>query len=182
VDSWKGEVARQAMDAGAEIINDISGLSFDPSLAQVAATSKAGLVLMHTRGTPDGMQRDTEYGDLLAEVMQGLRHSAETALSAGVERERICLDPGIGFAKSAQGNLELLRRLREFRGLGLPLLVGTSRKSFIGAAIGREVHDRLFGTAATVALAVSHGASILRVHDVAAMRDVADMARAIAEG
>nr|WP_041532756.1 dihydropteroate synthase [Pelobacter propionicus] len=182
VDSWKGEVARQAMDAGAEIINDISGLGFDPSLAQVAATSKAGLVLMHTRGTPDGMQRDTEYGDLLAEVMQGLRHSTETALSAGVERELICLDPGIGFAKSAQGNLELLRRLREFQSLGLPLLVGTSRKSFIGAAIGREVHDRLFGTAATVALAVSHGASILRVHDVAAMRDVADMARAIVEG
>jgi dihydropteroate synthase len=179
VDSWKGEVARQAMDAGAEIINDISGLTFDPSLAQVAATSGAGMVLMHTRGTPDGMQRDTKYDDLMHEVMEGLGHSVATALSAGVERERISVDPGIGFGKSAHGNLELLRRLREFSCLGLPLLVGTSRKSFIGATLNREVDNRLYGTAATVALAVSHGASILRVHDVAAMRDVADMARAI---
>jgi dihydropteroate synthase len=181
VDSWKGEVARRAMDAGAEIINDISGLTFAPSLAAVAAETGAGLVLMHTRGTPEGMQRDTVYDDLMAEVTEGLRDSVATALSAGIERERISIDPGIGFGKESQGNLELLRRLREFRSLGLPILVGTSRKSFIGAAIGREVDDRLFGTAATVALAVSHGASILRVHDVRAMRDVADMARAIME-
>jgi dihydropteroate synthase len=181
LDSWKGEVARRAMDAGAEIINDISGLTFDPSLAGVAAETGAALALMHTRGTPEGMQRDTVYGDLMGEVMEGLRRSVATALSAGVERERISVDPGIGFGKDSRGNLELLRRLREFGSLGLPLLVGTSRKSFIGAAIGREVDDRLFGTAATVALAVNNGASILRVHDVRAMRDVADMARAIME-
>lgn len=181
VDSWKGEVAQRAMDAGAEIINDISGLTFDPSLAQVAAASGAGVVLMHTRGTPEGMQRDTLYHDLMAEVTGGLRSSVAAALSAGIGRERISIDPGIGFAKDSRGNLELLRRLRELESLGLPILVGTSRKSFIGAAINREVDDRLFGTAATVALAVSHGASILRVHDVRAMRDVADMARAIME-
>lgn len=181
LDSWKGSVARRAMDAGAEIINDISGLTFDPGLAGVAAESGAGVVLMHTRGTPDDMQRNTGYDDLLAEVTGGLRCSVATARAAGIGHDRIAVDPGIGFAKDFHGNLELLRRLGELRSLGLPLLVGTSRKSFIGAAIGREVADRLFGTAATVALAVSNGASILRVHDVAAMRDVADMARAIVE-
>lgn len=182
VDTWKSRVALEAMDAGADIINDISGLRFDPALAGIATRTGAGIVLMHTRGAPADMQRNTVYNDLIGEVASGLRESVETALVAGVRRERIAIDPGIGFAKNCQGNLEILRRLPEFTSFGLPLLVGTSRKSFIGAISGRQVDDRLFGTAATVALAIANGASILRVHDVRAMRDVADMAHAIVTG
>ncbi len=182
VDTWKSAVARETVSAGAEIINDISGLTFDPGMAAVVAQSGAGAVLMHTRGTPQTMQADTGYDDLLGEVIQGLRRSMDIALAAGVERERIVIDPGIGFAKDGTANREILRRLREFTGLGLPLLVGTSRKGFIGAVLGRERGDRIFGTAATVALAIANGASILRVHDVAEMRDVADMAHALVTG
>jgi len=182
VDTWKSYVAEEAMAAGAEIINDISGLAFDNRLADVASETGAGVVLMHTRGAPDTMQQNTGYTDLIGEIMQGLRNSVETAVTAGIERKRIAVDPGIGFAKNSRGNLEILRRLREFSGLGLPLLVGTSRKAFIGTITGREIDDRLHGTAATVALAVAHGASILRVHDVRAMRDVADMAHAVMKG
>ncbi|MBI2354019.1 MAG: dihydropteroate synthase [Deltaproteobacteria bacterium] len=182
VDTWKGAVAREALDAGAEIINDISGFTFDPDMAAVAAQTGAGVVLMHTRGIPEVMQRDTGYDDLLAEIVQGLNRSVGIALAAGVGRARIAIDPGVGFGKDASGNLEILRRLREFGGLGLPLLVGTSRKSFIGKTLGRETGERLHGTAATVALAIANGASVLRVHDVREMRDVADMAHAIISG
>ena len=182
VDTWKSRVARAAIDAGAEIINDISGLRFDGELASVAANAKAGIVLMHTRGLPETMQRDTTYTDLIFEVCQGLRESVATAESAGIERQRIAIDPGIGFAKNCDGNLEILRRLPEFRSLGLPVLVGTSRKAFIGTITGRPVEERTFGTAATVALSIANGATIVRVHDVAAMRDVVMMARAIATG
>jgi dihydropteroate synthase len=180
VDTWKSTVADQAMNTGAEIINDISGLNFDPEMATVAARHNAGVVLMHTRGTPDRMQQDTDYTDLMREVTESLQSSVAQALEAGIARERIAVDPGIGFGKECSGNLEILRRLDELRTLGLPVLVGSSRKSFIGKVLGRtSSSDRLFGTAATVAIAVHHGASILRVHDVRAMRDVADMARAV---
>ncbi|KAB0669484.1 dihydropteroate synthase [Oryzomonas sagensis] len=179
VDTWKSEVARGALAAGAEIINDISGFGFDPAMAPLAAESGAGVVLQHTRGTPDRMQTCTDYEDLLGEVIAGLRSSVDSAVTAGVERERIVIDPGIGFAKDTAGNLELLRRLRELTSLGLPLLVGTSRKTFIGKTLGRETGERMVGTAATVALAVANGASIVRVHDVREMRDAADMAHAI---
>jgi dihydropteroate synthase len=179
VDTWKSEVARGALAAGAEIINDISGFGFDPAMAPVAAESGAGVVLMHTRGTPDRMQSQTDYEDLLGDVIAELRCSLDSAISAGVEHERIVIDPGIGFAKDAASNLEILRRLREFSSFGLPLLVGTSRKSFIGKTLGRVTGERMVGTAATVALAVANGADILRVHDVRAMREAADMAYAI---
>ena len=180
IDTWKAQVAQGALTAGAEIVNDISGLRFDPLLADVAAQHQAGLVLMHTRGRPQTMQQDTAYDDLLGEVSSGLLASAERACAAGVAAERIVLDPGIGFAKDLQGNLELLRRLEELTGLGFPLLVGASRKSFIGRTLGRDnPQDRLFGTAATVALAVASGASVLRVHDVRAMREVIEMTCAI---
>jgi dihydropteroate synthase len=183
VDTWKSAVAARALSAGAEIINDISGFHFDPRMAGVAAASGAGVVLMHTRGTPDKMQQNTRYDDLMAEVTAGLGASLDRAREAGVSDDRVVIDPGIGFGKGAAGNLELLRRLAELSGFGLPILSGTSRKSFIGAVLGREqADDRLFGTAATVALSVSHGASILRVHDVRAMRDVADMAHAVMRG
>lgn len=179
IDTWKSGVAREALAAGAEIINDISGFTFDPEMAALAAHTGAGAVLMHTRGRPESMQLDTSYTDLMAEVMQGLCSSVRIAAAAGVERERIVVDPGIGFAKDSAGNMEILRRLREFTGLGLPVLVGTSRKGFIGKTLARDVDDRIHGTAATVALAVANGASILRVHDVREMRDVADMTHAI---
>ncbi|OGU00627.1 MAG: dihydropteroate synthase [Geobacteraceae bacterium GWB2_52_12] len=182
VDTWKSGVAQQAMDAGAEIINDISGLTFDPTMAQVASQTGAGVVLMHTRGTPGTMHQTPSYHDLLGEITHELSVALEQALSAGIERERIAIDPGIGFSKDAQGNLEILRRLRELTVLGPPLLVGTSRKSFIGKTLGRDTSQRVHGTAATVALAVANGASILRVHDVAEMRDAADMAHAIVTG
>lgn len=180
IDTWKAPVAEAALSAGAEIINDISGLTFDPALAEVVANHRAGLVLMHTRGTPTTMQQDTGYQDLLGEIADLLQASLQTALAAGSSPEQLVVDPGIGFGKDTAGNLEILRRLPELAGLGYPLLVGSSRKRFIGTLLKREQpEDRLFGTAATVALAVAQGAQVLRVHDVQAMRDVAYMTHSI---
>lgn len=180
VDTWKSGVASATLAAGAEIINDISGFTFDTQMAAVAAASGAGVVLMHTRGTPEKMQQDTTYHDLMADVAAGLRASLAIAREAGVSEGCVAVDPGIGFGKSAAGNMEVIRRMAELSGFGLPILSGPSRKSFIGTVLGRkDPGDRLFGTAAAVALSVSHGASIIRVHDVRAMRDVADMAHAV---
>ncbi len=180
IDTWKAPVAEAALSAGAEIINDISGLTFDPALAEVVARHRAGLVLMHTRGTPATMQQETGYQDLLGEIADFLQASLQTALEAGSSPEQLVLDPGIGFGKDTAGNLEILRRLPELAGLGYPLLVGSSRKRFIGTLLKREQpEERLLGTAATVALAVAQGAQVLRVHDVQAMRDVADMTHSI---
>lgn len=180
VDTYKAGVARAACAAGAEIVNDVSGLRFDPAMAQAVADADAGLVVMHTRGTPDHMQADTRYADLIAEVKGYLLASLALARDAGIPASRIAIDPGLGFGKSVAGNLELIRRLSEFLPLGRPILVGPSRKSFIGKVLGNPDRDRTFGTAATVAVSVLNGASIIRVHDVAAMRDVAVMARALA--
>ena len=183
IDTWKSSVADAAIAAGAEIINDISGLTFDSHMAAVAARSGAGVVLMHTRGTPQQMQTNTTYTDLIGEIMLSLHNSVILACDAGISRQHIAVDPGIGFGKGAGHNLEILRRLREFTSLGLPLLTGSSRKSFIGRVLAnRDPDQRLHGTAATVALAVVNGAAILRVHDVREMRDVADMAHAITTG
>jgi dihydropteroate synthase len=179
IDTYKSMVAAEALRAGAEIVNDISGCGFDPRMAAVVAASDAGLVIMHTRGTPAEMQKDTTYHAIIPEIIEFLKDRISLAESRGVEPDRIVVDPGIGFAKNLQGNLEILRRLNEFAVLGRPILIGASRKGFIGLVLGRHVGDRLFGTAATVALAVAGGASILRVHDVMQMRDVALMAHAV---
>lgn len=179
IDTYKAEVARAACAAGAEIVNDVSGLFFDPRMAEAVAEADAGLVVMHTRGTPDRMQQDTVYEDLIGEVKAYLAESLARAHTAGIKAERIVVDPGVGFGKSVEGNLELIRRLQEFASLGRPILVGTSRKGFIRRLLGENDEAKLFGTAATVAVSVLHGASIVRVHDVAAMRDVAIMARAL---
>jgi dihydropteroate synthase len=179
VDTYKAEVARAACAAGAEIVNDVSGLRFDPDMPRVCAEADAGVVVMHTRGRPHEMQSNTAYGDLLAEVRQYLAECLALAELAGVKRGRIVVDPGLGFAKSLEGNLELVRRLSELKALGHPILVGPSRKSFIGTVVGKTSGERLFGTAAVVAVAIANGASIVRVHDVAAMRDVAVMAGAL---
>lgn len=181
VDTFKAAVAKEALAAGAEIVNDISGLTFDERMAEEVAVAHAGLVLMHTRGRPAEMQKETAYDSLIAEVTAGLNDSLGLAEAAGIDATRIVVDPGIGFGKSAGGNLEIIRKLSEFSSLGRPIMVGTSRKSFIGAVLGRDVAERAFGTAATVALAIANGASIVRVHDVREMRDVADMAMALIE-
>jgi len=182
VDTWKSSVACKAVEAGAEIINDISGFTFDPEMAEVAAQSGAGSILMHTRGKPADMQADTCYDDMMGHIINSLRQSVNIALKAGVQPERIAIDPGFGFAKDTKGNLEILRRLREIAWLGFPVVAGTSRKSFIGKVLEKDADERIFGTAATVALAIANGASILRVHDVAEMRDVADMTHAVVSG
>ncbi|MDD2366262.1 MAG: dihydropteroate synthase [Desulfuromonadaceae bacterium] len=180
IDTWKSSVAVRSVDAGAEIVNDISGFNFDAGMPSVVSESSAAVVLMHTRGTPDKMQQDTGYSDLMAEISAGLRTSLSLASAAGIPADAIAIDPGIGFGKSVAGNMELIRRLSELSGYALPILTGPSRKSFIGSVLGREqTDDRLFGTAAAVALSIKNGASIVRVHDVKAMRDVADMAYAI---
>jgi len=176
IDTTKSVVAARALAAGVEIVNDISGLTFDAAMAEAVAVSGAGLVIMHTRGRPEVMQRDTLYASLIPDVCASLRASLERAAAAGIQGEQVVLDPGIGFGKDREGNLELLRNLKEFSSFDRPLLVGTSRKGFTGTAAGRTIKDRIYTTAATVALAVANGATVLRVHDVAAMRDVADMA------
>lgn len=179
IDTTKAEVARLALAAGAEIINDISGLTFDAGMIPVIAAARAGVVIMHTRGTPEEMQQQTTYHDLVTEVTTYLSAQVRLATQVGISPESIVLDPGIGFGKDVQGNMQLLRELPAFGNLGFPLLIGTSRKGFIGKVLGRDVQQRLHGTAATVAYGLTRGASIFRVHDVQAMRDVLDMTAAL---
>jgi dihydropteroate synthase len=162
IDTTKLEVAEAALAEGATIVNDIWGLRRAPGLAALAARAGAGLVLMHNR-------QGTEYADLMGEVVASLAWSLEAALAAGVPRERVILDPGIGFGKTALQNLEVLRRFEELTGLGQPLLVGVSRKSYLGRVFGQPPEDRLPGTIASVTAAVLRGADVVRVHDV---RDV----------
>ncbi len=179
IDTYKADVADAACRAGACIVNDITALGGDPNMAEVAARHKAGLVLMHIRGTPATMQSLTHYEDLIGEIRAFLAEAIRRAVEAGVDRESIVVDPGIGFGKEAEQNIEILRRLRSFRELGCPVLVSTSRKSFLGWITGRSVKSRAFATAASVACAVARGADIVRVHDVLAMRDVIRVADAI---
>ena len=179
IDTWKAKVASAALQAGAEIVNDISAMTFDPLMAETVARTDAGVVLMHTRGRPQAMQIDTVYDDIVAEVAGFLKTAMKSAEKNGISAQRILVDPGIGFGKSVSGNLELIRRLDEFSCLGRPLLIGPSRKSFIGRILGRETGERIFGTAAVVSMAMQKGARIFRVHDVNAMRDVVDMTAAI---
>jgi dihydropteroate synthase len=179
IDTYKAEVARMAILAGAEIVNDISAMTFDPQMASMVADTGAGVVLMHSRGRPSDMQKDTQYNSLVAEIIAFLHTAMKNGEKAGISRQKMVIDPGIGFGKSVTGNLEILRHLQEFCLLERPIMIGVSRKSFIGKVLGREPEERLFGTAAAVALSLAHGAMIFRVHDVRAMRDAADMASAI---
>ena len=182
IDTTKAAVAREAVAAGVNFINDISGLTFDTEMARVAADSGAGLFLMHTRGRPAVMQRDTSYSRLRDEVYTALQQSIELALAAGIERERLAIDPGIGFGKSPEGNLELLHHLAELHQLGCPILLGTSRKSFIGKVLQQDDPGRrLAGTLATVALGVQQGVQLFRVHEVRPAREAALVAWAIRE-
>lgn len=180
IDTTKFEVARACLERGAHIINDVSGLKESGrSMAEVVRGFQAGLILMHRRGSPRTMQTLCQYKDVAGEVIEELSQSVEAALEAGLRREAIAVDPGLGFAKTAEQNLELLRELERFHVFERPLVLGPSRKSFVGAVTGRGVEERLFGTGAVAALAVAKGVHILRVHDVAAMRDVVKVAEAI---
>ncbi len=179
IDTSKLAVAEAALEAGASIVNDVTALRGDPEIGGLCAERGAGLVLMHMRGSPRTMQDDPHYDDVVEDVKAFLGERLETALAAGVAEERIWLDPGIGFGKTLEHNLELLRRLGELRELGRPLLIGTSRKSFIGRIDGSEADARIGGTIASSVLAVAEGAEILRVHDVAEVSQALVMARAI---
>jgi len=180
VDTMKARVAEKALEAGAEIINDVSALAGDRKMASVIRKADAALVLMHMRGTPADMQSgNLHYDDLTGEILSFLERAVGKALAAGIGLERLVVDPGIGFGKTYEDNCRILNRLDEFKSMGLPLLVGTSRKAFIGSVTGDTADRRLEGTAATVAAAVMNGCHIVRVHDVAAMKKVAAMTDAI---
>lgn len=179
VDTTKSRVARLALDAGAAIINDVSALRFDAEMAQVIARSGAGLILMHMQGTPETMQRAPRYEDVVSEIKDFFRDRIRDAIGAGITESQIVLDPGFGFGKLLPHNLAILRHLSSFAMLNRPLLVGLSRKGFIGQVLDRPVDQREWGTAAAVALAVDRGAHILRVHDVAMMVDVVKVASVV---
>ena len=181
IDTTKAEVARAALAAGADIVNDVSAGRFDPQMLPLASERGVPVVLMHMLGEPRTMQQDPRYDDVTAEVTGFLEERAQAAFVAGVARDKIVIDPGFGFGKTREHNLELLRNLRRLTDLGYPVLAGTSRKSFIGATLDLPVAERLEGTAATVALAVANGAAIVRVHDVGPMRRVASMVEAVLE-
>ncbi|HVD41902.1 MAG TPA: dihydropteroate synthase [Solirubrobacterales bacterium] len=179
VDTSKARVAEAALDAGAAIVNDVTALRGDPEMAGLCAERGATVVLMHMLGDPRTMQDDPRYGDVVAEVKAFLARRLEAAVAAGIAEERVWLDPGIGFGKTAADNMELLRRLGELRELGRPLVIGTSRKSFIGRVDGSDAAHRLGGTIASSVLAAAEGAEVLRVHDVAEMRQALTVATAI---
>jgi dihydropteroate synthase len=171
VDTTKAEVARQALRAGASIINDILGLDGDPDLSRLVAEAGAGVVLMHMAGTPQTMQVDPRYDDVVREVRDDLARRIERAEASGIPRERIAIDPGIGFGKTFEHNLELLRNLDRFANLGCALLVGTSRKGFLGTLTGRPVGERATASVISSLAAVARGANVVRVHDVGPMVD-----------
>lgn len=169
IDTRKPTVACRALDAGASIINDTLGEAADFAMDELAAATGAGIVVMHSRGTPETMRDLTSYSDVVVDVTSWLEHRTARLLETGVARDAIVVDPGYGFAKTPEQNLELLRGLDTLVGLGFPVLVGTSRKSFLGWLLDAEVDDRVEGTAATVAWAVAQGAHMVRVHDVLAV-------------
>ena len=182
VDTTRAEVARAALDVGAVIVNDISGLRFDPELADVGREAGAGLVLMHSRGTPRDMQHDPSYHDVVTEVLAGLEEACRRAEERGVERNRIVVDPGIGFGKTVHHNLELLKHLDRLVAAGYPVLIGASRKSFISRILDVGIEDRLEGSLTAAVAAVLSGAHLVRVHDVAATVRAVRVADAIRNG
>ena len=180
VDTTRASVAQKAVEAGVNLVNDISGGTFDREMLPTVAQLGVPIVLMHMRGTPKTMQKLTDYQDLIGEIYQFLAGQITTAVAAGIERSHLIIDPGIGFAKTFEQNLSILRQLSTFQSLNVPLLVGVSRKSFIGHILNQpNLKDRVWGTAAACCSAIAAGADILRVHDVCEMRDVCLVADAI---
>lgn len=182
IDTWRSETARQALSCGAVMVNDITGLRGDDALASVIAEHGCFCVIMHMLGTPKTMQEKPEYRDVAGDILDFFRERIDYALGKGIRADRIWIDPGFGFGKTVNQNLEILRRLDEFCSLGFPVLIGTSNKSTIGAVLGVSLEDRGYGTAATVAMAIAKGVHCVRVHDVKAMAQVACMCDAIQRG
>ena len=180
IDTYKSEVAKRALDAGSSMVNDISGLRFDPEMPGVISKYKVPVVIMHIKGTPKAMQQNPVYEALIPEIIDYLREGIRTALESGIPEDKIIIDPGIGFGKTFNHNLEIINNLREFTLLEKPILIGPSRKAFIGKILGDvPVTDRLEGTAAAVAISIMNGANIIRVHDVKEMVRVAKVTDAI---
>ena len=179
VDTYKAKVAHEALSAGACVINDITALHGDPNMCQIVADAQAGVILMHMQGVPATMQKAPTYQNVVAEVHAWLTEVASQAVDRGIDSSRIMIDPGIGFGKTFDHNLEILRHLMQFRGIGYPMLVGVSRKKFIGRILNLPVHQREEGTAATVAWSIINGANVVRVHDVARMKQVAQVINTI---
>lgn len=179
VDTYKTEVARQALHEGADVINTIQGVHPEIGLLKAVREHGAGLILMHMKGTPQTMQKKIYYRDLIGEISTSLRKSAEKCLDLGIPSARLILDPGIGFGKTVEHNLTLINRLQQFQKLGYPLLLGPSRKSFIGRVLDKDVEQRLNGTLASAVACIMNGAHMLRVHDVREVREAADVTDAV---
>jgi dihydropteroate synthase len=179
IDTYKSSIAERAIEAGAQMINDISGLNFDPKMGEVAAKYDVPIVLMHIKGTPEVMQLDVRYDCLLTEIMEYLEESIEIADEARIDAKQIIVDPGIGFGKTVEDNLRIIRHLAELRSLGKPIMLGVSRKSFIGKILDAEVGQRIEGTLASISAAIMNGAHILRVHDVGPAKKAAQIVDAI---
>ena len=180
IDTYKSEVADAAVKAGASMINDISGLRFDPDMAKVVARHKVPVVIMHIKGTPQDMQNDPAYNALIPEITEYFHECIQIAHDVGIPDDMIVIDPGIGFGKTVEHNLEIIRRLKEFEWLGKPILLGASRKAFIGKVLGDvPTSERLEGTASAIAIGIYNGANIIRVHDVKEMARVAKIADAV---
>lgn len=179
IDTYKAEVARKAIEAGAQMVNDISGLRFDPEMAGVVSLYKVPLVIMHIKGTPRDMQDHPHYDSLMDEIISYLREGLKIATVAGINREKIIVDPGIGFGKTVEHNLFILKKLSQLKVLGSPILIGVSRKSFIGKVLNLPPEERLAGSLAATCVAVLEGAKIVRTHDVKETREAVDLAEAI---
>ncbi len=173
IDTYKSRVAKKALDAGAEMINEISALRFDPQMKEVAAEYQVPIVLMHIKGTPKNMQKNPYYDDVIDEIIKYLKESIQLAKDAGIQEENIIVDPGIGFGKRLEDNLNILKNLKKFSILDCPILVGPSRKSFIGKILTLPVEERLEGSLAALAVSIMNGANIVRVHDVKESKRVA---------
>ncbi len=180
IDTTKAKVAGYALASGAEIVNDISALNGDKKMAKTVSDARAALIVMHMRGNPQNMQKDNlVYNDLMGEIISYLKDSSEKAIGTGIDKKCLVVDPGIGFGKTAEDNYKIIKNLAELKGLGFPIMIGPSRKSFIGKVIGGKPHERIEGTAAAVTAAIINGAKIVRVHDVAAMKKVCAVTDAI---
>jgi dihydropteroate synthase len=182
IDTCKGEVAQEALKAGASMINDISALRFDPDMASIAAEAGVPVILMHMKGMPENMQKNPTYGDLIPEIFDFLEDAIERAVSAGIKRDVIIVDPGIGFGKTFDHNLKIIKELSRFETLERPVLLGTSNKAFIGHILGKEVYERDTGTMATIAYGVINGAHMVRVHNVRKAVETVRMIEAIRRG
>lgn len=181
VDTYKANVAREALKAGADMVNDISGLTYDDAMAGVIAGNDAHAVIMHIKGTPRNMQENPWYDDVVGEISAFLHERVEYAVRSGVDREKIVIDPGIGFGKRVEDNLRILKMLRAFHELGRPVLIGTSMKSFIGKITDMPLEERVEGTLASLAVAIMNGADVLRVHDVRRAKKVLKIVKAVME-